>query len=235
MRFIDSIEGLDNVFYTDIPKNSVVIITGGEGTVKSGFTYALLSNYLEQSGEHGLYITLEQNKDSHLANMESMGIKSSKNLMISDISKYRMNYKDDDLDIIGLIGKSIMMYKEKCDGMFTCIALDSLGAMYSLLSIEPQKVRGEVYHLFESIRKAGITAFVIFEIPDMLISTSQFTTGAERYIADGVIELDMKLGHDEAVRFLRVHKMRATRHSMKQHIFEIGDSGIRIVEGRVFD
>jgi len=234
MRFIDSIEGLDNVFYTDIPKNSVVIITGGEGTVKSGFTYALLSNYLEQSGEYGLYITLEQNKDSHLANMRSMGIQSSKNLMISDISEYRMNYDDEDMDIIDLLGRSIIMYKEKYGDRFSCIALDSLGAMYSLLSIDPGKVRGKVYHLFESMRKIGITAFVIFERPDT-VSTSQSTTGTEGYIADGVIELDMKLSQDEAIRFLRVRKMRATRHSMKQHIFEIGDSGIRIVEGRVFD
>ncbi len=108
MRFIDSIDGLNQVFDTDIPKKSVVIITGGEGTVKSGFTYSLMSNYLEQSGEFGLYIILEQSKQSHVENMESMGIKSSKNLMIADISDYRMDYSDE--KILAMLGLTHTIY-----------------------------------------------------------------------------------------------------------------------------
>ncbi len=236
MKFIDSIDGLNTVFETDIPKKSVVVITGGEGTVKSGFTYALLSDYLEQSGEYGLYITLEQNKVSHLENMESMGIKSTKNLVIADISEYRMDYSDDNVDIIDLLGKNIIMYKRKLGDKFTCIALDSLGALYSLISVEPHELRRKIYHLFESIRKEGITAFIIFEKPDT-VSETQATTGMEGYIADGVIELGMIVDddNDSAMRHLRVRKMRATKHSMRLHIFMIGDSGIKIVEGRVFN
>lgn len=236
MRLIDSIDGLNTVFETDIPKKSVVVITGGEGTVKSGFTYALLSNHLEQSGEYGLYITLEQNKESHLANMESMGITSTKNLVISDISEYRMNYSDENVDIIDLLGKSIIMYKRKLGDKFTCIALDSLGALYSLIDVGSHELRGKMYHLFESLRKEGITAFIIFEKPDT-VSETQTTTGMEGYIADGVIELGIIVDNDNdgAIRHLRVRKMRATKHSMRRHIFMIADSGIKIVEGRIFD
>jgi len=234
MRFIDSIDGLNTVFETDIPKKSIVMITGEEGTVKSGFTYALLSNYLERSGEYGLYITLEQNKESHLANMGSMGIASTKNLVISDISEYRMNYSDENVDIIDLLGKSIIMYKRKLGDKFTCIAIDSLGALYSLINVEPHELRRKLYHLFESIRTEGITAFIIFEKADA-VSENQATSGMEGYIADGVIELGMIIKGDNAMRHLRVRKMRAAKHSMSRHIFMIGDSGIKIVEGMVFD
>ena len=71
MRFVDTIDGLNNVFETDIPPNSVVLVTGAAGTLKSGFTFQLLSNYLEAQDEYGLYITLEQSKENHLHNMSS--------------------------------------------------------------------------------------------------------------------------------------------------------------------
>lgn len=234
MRFIDAIDGLDQIFDSDIPKNSVVMITGVEGTVKSGFTFSLLSNYLEQSGEFGLYIILEQNKQNHLDNMKSMGINISSNLMISDINDYRMDYSDEDLDIVDLLGKTILMYKERYGDKFTTIAIDSLSAMYSLMSVDSRELRKKVHHLFERIRREKITSFIIFEQMEMLNNTIQ-TTGMEGYIADGVIELGMKLNQSDALRFLRVRKMRATKHSMRPHIFKICDDGIKIVEGQIFD
>ena len=234
MRFIDSIDGLDQVFDTDIPKKSVVIITGSEGTVKSGFTYSMMSNYLEQSGEFGLYITLEQNKQSHLENMESMGVKSSQNLMIADISDYRMDYSDGKIDIIDFIAKTIEMYKKRYGDKFTTIALDSLGAMYSLMSTPPQELRRKIYQLFEYIRREGITSFIIFEKHENMSDNSE-ATGMEGYIADGLIELGMKLNQNDALRYLRVRKMRATKHSMGLHIFRIGDNGIEVIEGQIFD
>ena len=234
MRFIDSIDGLDQVFDSDIPKKSVVIITGGGGTVKSGFTYSLMSNYLEQSGEFGLYIILEQNKQSHLENMGSMGIVSSKNLMISDIGDYRMNYGDEKIDVIDFIANTVGMYKKRYGEKFSTIALDSLGAMYSLMLTEPHELRRKIYQLFEYLRREGITSFIILENQDHMGGNIR-TTGMEEYIADGLIELGMKLNQNDALRYLRVRKMRATKHSMRPHIFKIGDHGIEIIEGQIFD
>ncbi|MDO9518281.1 MAG: ATPase domain-containing protein [Methanosarcinaceae archaeon] len=234
MRFIDSINGLNQIFDSDIPKKSVVMITGGEGTVKSGFAYSLMSNYLEQSGEFGLYITLEQNKQSHIENMKSMGVKSSKNLMISDISDYRIDYSDEKLDIIDFIAKTIEMYKKRYGDKFTTITLDSLGAMYSLMYTAPHELRRKIYQLFEYIRREGITSFIILEKYNDAGENVQ-TTGMEGYIADGLIELGMKLNQNDALRYLRVRKMRATKHSMRLHIFRIGNNGIEIIEGHIFD
>lgn len=234
MRFIDAIDGLDQIFDSDIPKNSVVLVTGGEGTVKSGFTFSLISNYLEQSGELGLYITLEQNKQSHLDNMRSMGINISSNLMISDINDYRMDYSDDDLDIVDLLGKTILMYKKRYGDKFTTIAIDSLSAMYSLMAVDSHDLRKNVHHLFERIRREDLTSFIIFEKMGILNNTIQ-TTGTGGHIADGIIELGMKLNQSDALRFLRVRKMKATKHSMRPHIFKIDDDGIKIIEGQIFD
>ena len=50
MRFVDTIDGLNDVFETDIPKNSVVLVTGAAGTLKSGFTFSVI---IQLSGRTG--------------------------------------------------------------------------------------------------------------------------------------------------------------------------------------
>ena len=45
----------------------------------------MLSNYLtNQKDEFGVYVTLDETKESHLRNMESLGIKKPENLQIFD-------------------------------------------------------------------------------------------------------------------------------------------------------
>ena len=54
---------------------------------------------------------LEQWKESHLANMQSMGIPISKRLIISDFSEYRQKFDHKTQDIIGMIETNIMLFK----------------------------------------------------------------------------------------------------------------------------
>ncbi len=84
------------------------------------------------------------------------------------------------------------MHKERYGDKFTTIAIDSLGAVYSLMAVEPYELRKKVHHLFERIRRENLTSFIIFEKMEMLNNTIQ-NTGMEGYIVDGVIELGMIL------------------------------------------
>lgn len=233
MRLIDSLEGLDMVFETDIPENSIVIVTGAEGTVKSGFVYNLLSNHLESTDKYGIYIILEQRKKSHIANMHSMGVPISNRLAISDFTDYRMKFEDKTKDIVSLIETNIMMFKGKAGDGFSCIALDSLGAMYSLLDLTPNQIRKKMYRFFEALRGEELTAFLILEKPG--IGMPDQSLGSESYLADGIIELGVKEYGGQITRYLRVRKMRAAKHSMDPWILEIAPSGIVIREGMLFD
>lgn len=136
MRFKETIDDLEEVFDTDIPRSSVVLITGAAGTLKSGFTFQMPSNYLEGPGEYGLYITLEQSKENHLKNMESMGLTLSKKLHISDFSDYRLTYDDISDDLLTTLEQNIIDFRKDAGDKCTCVAIDSLGALYSLLDVD---------------------------------------------------------------------------------------------------
>ncbi|OEU55144.1 MAG: hypothetical protein BA871_04210 [Desulfuromonadales bacterium C00003096] len=233
MRLIDSLEGLNMVFETDIIESSIVIVEGVEGTAKSGFVYHLLSNHLESTGKYGIYVTLEQRKESHLANMHSMGIPISKQLIISDFSEYRQKFDHKTQDIIGMIETNIMLFKERAGDKFAYFALDSLGALYSLLNLQETPVRKQMYRFFDALRQERLTSFIILE--ETGISTQGQVLGSEPYIADGIIELGIRRHGGRFARDLRVRKMRAAKHSMEPWIFEITSSGIVVKEETTSD
>ena len=233
MRLIDSLEGLNRVFETDIIESSIVIVEGVEGTAKSGFVYNLLSNYLESTGKYGVYVTLEQRKESHLANMHSMGIPISKRLIISDFSEYRQKFEHKTQDIIGMIETNIMLFKERAGDKFGYFALDSLGALYSLLDLQETPVRKQMYRFFDALRQEQLTSFIILEQTG--IATPDQVLGSEPYIADGIIELGIRRHGGRFARDLRVRKMRAAKHSMEPWTFEITPSGVVIREEATYD
>jgi KaiC/GvpD/RAD55 family RecA-like ATPase len=71
----NAINGLENLLMNEIPAGSVILVNGAEGTLKSGLVFSMLSNHITVTGEHGLYVSLEQTKGSHLQNMNSLRIK----------------------------------------------------------------------------------------------------------------------------------------------------------------
>jgi KaiC/GvpD/RAD55 family RecA-like ATPase len=91
--FRDTIDGMNNVFDTDVYQGSVIIVTGPPGCLKSGFSYNILSKYLASRDEFGVYMTMEETTESHLRNMKSLGISIPDNLLISDYSDIRSRFE----------------------------------------------------------------------------------------------------------------------------------------------
>lgn len=82
--FKTGVRGLERVFEGEIPDGSIILVTGREGTLKSGLVFSLISSYLSHTDQHGLYVSLEQTKESHLKNMVSLGVERSFGLHIFD-------------------------------------------------------------------------------------------------------------------------------------------------------
>src|SRR5207247_10561367 len=89
MAFRSAIEGLDKVIRSDILPPKVILVTGPTGSMKTSFCYTLMSRYLKDTGEFGLYTTLEETVQSHLRNMESLGVDLSINMQISECTALR--------------------------------------------------------------------------------------------------------------------------------------------------
>jgi KaiC/GvpD/RAD55 family RecA-like ATPase len=246
--FKDSIPGLDKILMSDIPMGGVIIIYGTAGSLKSAFVYNLLSQYLKENKmEKGLYITLEESRDSHKKNMKSLGINIEKRLKISDLASFRAHIGFEDMDYLDLIikrtkssikslkeankknittskGKSSSIANKNNGSNVTCFALDSLNALYSLIDLDKRKIRNKLLEFFTFLRKNKLTSFVVLELDEETKYSEEF------YLADGIIEFGItSASQDTLKRYIQIKKMRATNHSLDPFLLEIGKSGLKVV------
>ncbi len=227
--FKNSIPGLDKIFRTDVEAPKVVLITGPPGSMKTSFVYSLMSTYLDKTKEFGLYITLEETGDSHLGNMRSLGIKVPDNLAISDITDLRelddLVDVDHPTDYVQFIEQTLAYHKKKHGDRFTVFALDSLGALYSLME-DSTGMRKRMFYFFKTLRDLNLTSFIVMErnpnAPSDLL-------GNEGFLVDGIVELGLDRSRGKLARYVRVEKMRACEHSMEKHTFEVGAGGITVL------
>lgn len=224
----NSIEGLEMVLSNDIPPSSIIIVTGPHGSFKTSFVYTFISNNISKTGEFGLYISLEESGNSCIANLRSIGVKPNPRLEIFDYQDIRDEYERieggiENLKILEGIEEIIKFYKKREGDSFTCMALDSLSALYSLM---PQTdMRRKMYQFFNMFRRYGLTTFLILESS---VNPSQETYYGEYFLADGVIKLDRLEAGDDVYTYIQVEKMRGMNHSRKKYQLNVGVKGLVI-------
>jgi KaiC/GvpD/RAD55 family RecA-like ATPase len=225
----DSIPGLDRIFRSDIAAPKVILVTGPPGSMKTSFCYSAMTRYLEKSGEMGLYLTLEETAESHLNNMSGLGMGASQSIEISDFTDIR---ELDDViederptDYIQFIEQTIAYFKLKHGDRFTMVALDSLGALYSLMDSE-ENMRKRMFYFFKNLREKNLVAYIVME---RALGGPSDLLGNEGFLVDGIIELGVDASSGKSTRFIRVEKMRACKHSMEKHTVEAGDEGLTVL------
>jgi KaiC/GvpD/RAD55 family RecA-like ATPase len=227
--FRNSIQGLERVFRTDIDPSKVVLVSGPPGSMKTSFCYSMMSQYLANTGEHGLYITLEESADSHLNNMKSLGLKLSSNLEISDFTDLReldeIVEGEDTTDYLHLIEQTIRYFKKRYGDQFTVFTLDSLGALYSLME-DVTGMRKKMFYFFKNLREFNLTSFVVMERSP---GTPSDLLGNEGFLVDGIIEMGLDRTRGKLARYIAVEKMRACDHSMEKHTIEVGKDGLTVL------
>ncbi|MGM0406042.1 MAG: RAD55 family ATPase [Thermoplasmatota archaeon] len=232
--FKDTIPGLDRVFHTDVKPPQVSLVTGPPGSMKTSFCYSLMTRYVEKTGNFGLYTTLEENVDSHLNNMESLGIDLSLNMQISDITDLReidqIVEDDEETDYIDFLETMLRHFKKEKGDKFKVFALDSLGALYSLMENE-KNMRKKMFYFFKLLRDLDLYSFVVME---RSLGGEANLLGNEGFLVDGVIMLGIDRNRGKLTRYLQIEKMRACKHSMEKHALDIGDNGLKIL-GPIFE
>jgi KaiC/GvpD/RAD55 family RecA-like ATPase len=232
----DAIEGLDNVFESDIPKGHVVMIIGTPGGFKSAFTHNMFSNYLMANpDEFGLYITLEETTESHLRNMASLKIDLPENLMISDHTDIREQFeskKEAQPDYLKMIQATIEYFKNEKGKKFKLFAFDSLTALYAL--IDTVDLRIKLYNFFKELRNKDLTSFIIVEENEFGEMSPFGEDGSVSFLVDGIIKTGEVEVQQDVMIYMQVKKMRAAIHSRKKHIMEVSEHGLNIL-GPIFE
>jgi len=226
--FKETINGLDKILHTEIPSGSVVLVTGAPGTLKSGLVFNLISNHLKSESFSGLYVTLEQTKESHLKNMECLGLNRPESLHIFDCRDMREEWKDSEPDMIKMTEDVIDYYKDKHNDL-NVFALDSLNALYALSNVS--NLRRNMYYFFTRLRELGLTSFIIVETPQLgsSVQLEDSSIKPEQFLADGVIELGTRESSDDVKRYIQIRKMRSARHEMGKHQMIVGKEGISVL------
>ncbi len=197
--------------------------------MKSTFCYASMSRYLKQTGEFGLYTTLEETVASHLGNMESLGVDISLNMQISDFTDLRdidkVMEEDDQADYLQFLEKMIAHYRKVHGKKFAVFALDSLGAFYSLMA-DNKRMRKRMFYFFKLLREQDLISLIIME---RSIGGDSQLLGNEGFLVDGIVNLGLDRIKGKLVRYIQVEKMRAVRHSVEKHLLEVGQGGLSIL------
>jgi KaiC/GvpD/RAD55 family RecA-like ATPase len=230
--FKDSIPGLDKLFRNDVERPKIILVTGPPGSMKTSFCYSLMSGYLRDKNEFGLYATLEESSDSHVKNMASLGAKMTNKMQISDLTDLREMDQIDEIvgddkatDYVLIVEKMIQRFKKTHGDRFTIFVLDSLGALYSLME-DVENMRKKMFYFFKMLRDNNLTCFIIME---RSLSGESQLLGNEGFLADGILMLGLDRQRGKLMRFLQVEKMRASEHSMERHAIEVGKGGIQVL------
>ena len=247
------IQGLDEGLEGGSPSGHIVLINGTSGTMKSSLSFNVLYNEALK-GRNGFYLTLEQSSASiinHMINMdydlskinlvilsdisdidnELESIKSSKkgSLIMADLGPIRKKVKDtkfssssDWLNAIKNLATKISE-EAKCE----LFVLDSMSALYALSKFEDPRTK--LFYIFEFLRELGLTSFLISESFADKNKLTEF--GAEEYLADGIIRLQLTERYRKVTREISIVKMRATKCNLDIFTLEYEDKKFKAMYG----
>lgn len=203
------IANLDDHLNGGVPKGHVVLISGKPGTMKSSLAYNILYHNAKNEGKNGLYISLEEGRNSLLSQMKGLGMDHAlveENIGIVDIGYLRKNLEEGTESENWL--EVFKMYAEnlKKTLKYEILVADSLVAIEILGGVKDN--RAEMFYLFEWLRDLDVTTFIISEAP-----TEAQETLDEEFLADGVIFVKKERTGMDSQRLITIQKMRGTKHN----------------------
>jgi len=205
------VDGFDKILEGGVPAGHIVLIAGTPGTMKSSLTYYILYHHALENGKTGVYVTLEQSRESLLRQMEKMGMPTESvkdKLHVLDLSLIRKKLKQ-----ISGAGSWLQVFKAYLQNLsenlrYELLAIDSLDVLETMSEISNK--RTELFYLFQWLKELNATVFLISEASPERILEGTFGEG---YLSDGVITLKMQVVRDvETQRRIRCVKMRETNH-----------------------
>ena len=225
---LGGIQGMERVVQSDFHAPYISLITGPPGSMKSSFCLTLLTNHLNRTGEFGLYCTVEETVDSLMRGASSLGLQLPMNLQVTDFTELRR--ENEDMDYLKFTRKMIEHFKQTHGDRFTTFVLDSLGAIYSLTTVD-EAMRKKMFSFFDFLRSMNLNVMLITE---RNLGSHAELQGNEGFLADAVINMGMDHRNGKLVRTMQIEKMRHIRHAMEKQAVDVGPHGL-VVLGPLFD
>jgi len=217
------IEGLDEMILGGVPRRSLLSVIGGAGTGKTTFALQFLNEALE-SDRKGVYITLEQTRESILATAEEKGW------------SFREHADEDRLAVVAIdpieMANSLASIRNDLVRLIAefdadRLVLDSV-SLLEMMYDHPAKRRSEVFGFTRSLKEAGVTTLLTSEASERNPFASRH--GIVEYLTDAVFVLQYIRGTDfrETRLAVEIQKIRDANHSRQSKPYEITDTGISV-------
>jgi len=217
------IEGLDEMILGGVPRRSLLSVIGGAGTGKTTFALQFLNEALE-SDRKGIYITLEQTRESILSTAEEKGW------------SFREHAEADRLAVVAIdpieMANSLASIRNDLTRLIAefdadRLVLDSV-SLLEMMYDHPAKRRSEVFGFTRSLKDAGVTTLLTSEASEENPYASRH--GIVEYLTDAVFVLQYIRGTDfrETRLAVEIQKICDANHSRQSKPYEITDTGISV-------
>ncbi len=217
------IAGLDEMILGGLPTRSLLSVIGGAGTGKTTFALQFLNEALE-SGDRGVYITLEQTRESILSTAEEKGWSFRDHVEAGRLAVVAL----DPIEMANSLA-SIRNDLARLIESFEAdrLVLDSV-SLLEMMYDHPAKRRSEVFGFTRSLKEAGMTTLLTSEASDESSYSSRY--GIVEYLTDAVFVLQYVRGSDfrETRLAVEIQKIRNANHSRETKPYEITNSGISV-------
>jgi KaiC/GvpD/RAD55 family RecA-like ATPase len=227
---------LDEILGGGIPQGRVVLLVGGPGVGKTILATQFLVKGAKNYGENSAFVSLDESKQHHYAEMEKFGwdlskLEQERKFAFVDASPIRtipgevkigkMTIGRREFSLLSLI-EGIRAAVKGIDARR--IAIDPIA---SLVIQYPDVVprRNAVLDLVEALVEIGATCMLTTELraPGL-----ERPVQLEEYLAHGVIVLQAVQAGRSIIRSLQVEKMRETAIDMQPRPYKITSAGIEV-------
>ncbi len=230
MKIRTGIDGLDEVTNGGLVENSIVLLSGCGGAGKTILASQFLVNNAAETGEKGLFITMEEGR-SNIINSLPPGLKKTLDqnedkVWFLDLSTIRqLSSPDADKDDIAssVLNVEIILeiietwVKEKGIQRLVLDGIASFGLLYE----KSTEFRNALFRIVAKLKALHITTIITTEINDQ---DRLSRLGVEEFVTDAII----RITHVSGRRYVEVLKMRGSDFISGKHSCEITDDGARV-------
>ncbi len=234
MRYFKTyIHGFDDEIEGGIPQGHVVLLAGPPGTMKSSLAYSILYNNALRDNVPGVFVTMEQERESLEFQVAKMGMdpkKAGEKVRIQDLSRIRRGVEElrgaarfgspAEKPWLDVLKRHLEDVKATED--FSLLVLDSLPVLEIISGLRERRVG--LFHFFGWLKSLKVTSFVISEV-----SPDHQAVRDEDFLADGILSLTMdRVGELDVYRRIRCVKMRGVNHNPGTFTLEFRDGAFHV-------
>lgn len=224
------IPGLDDVLHGGLPRGKTMLILGGPGSGKTVLGMAFLVNGVAHYEEPGLMVSFEESEASLRANVKSFGWAhepAMESIVFLDARPADDVIATGAFDLRGvssIVETLVVRHGTKR------LVFDGLDSAF-LGSNGLAAARVEIRRIFRWLESLGITAIVTAKPRE---ATNDGTLDDAEFIANSVVQLQVRY-HDRLLeRLLSVRKIRGTSADTSEHQMLIDSDGVRISRSGIF-